>query len=178
MMDPPDYMAIHTRRWSSSLTLPVFGIVVHDNQVQSEDFKILQLCSTVIVANCLWSTVITSLFCSQFSFVLCYWISCFFSSHIFCMYFLFQFPAADPAMNLVRGQPNVDAALNTQPDTVQQELRKPTIGGRKPQAKRSGVWRLLVYLLITLWSPPPSIAFPFQCSCCYFCWALIKSWII
>ncbi|XP_021918430.1 ADP-ribosylation factor GTPase-activating protein 2 isoform X2 [Zootermopsis nevadensis] len=50
-----------------------------------------------------------------------------------------QFPAADPAMNLVKGQPNVDAALNTQPDTVQQELRKPTIGGRKPQAKRSGL---------------------------------------
>ncbi|XP_021918431.1 ADP-ribosylation factor GTPase-activating protein 2 isoform X3 [Zootermopsis nevadensis] len=49
------------------------------------------------------------------------------------------FPAADPAMNLVKGQPNVDAALNTQPDTVQQELRKPTIGGRKPQAKRSGL---------------------------------------
>lgn len=46
---------------------------------------------------------------------------------------------ADPAMNLMRGQPNVEAALITQPDTAQQELRKPTIGGRKQQTKRSGL---------------------------------------
>ena len=54
---------------------------------------------------------------------------------------MFQPAATDPAMNLVRGQPNVDAALIAQPDTAQQELRKPTIGGRKQQTKRSGVWR-------------------------------------
>jgi hypothetical protein len=70
-----------------------------------------------------------------------------------CFVYVFQVAAADPAMNLVRGQPNVEAALNTQPDTVQQELRKPTIGGRKPQAKRSGVWRLLVEKPMK--SPPP-----------------------
>jgi hypothetical protein len=57
---------------------------------------------------------------------------------------VFQLAAADPAMNLVKGEPNVEGALNTQPDAVQQEHRKPTIGGRKPQAKRSGVWQLLV----------------------------------
>jgi len=51
-------------------------------------------------------------------------------------------------MNLVRGQPNVDAALITQPDTAQQELRKPTIGGRKQQPKRSGVWRHLLNTLL------------------------------
>jgi len=51
-------------------------------------------------------------------------------------------------MNLVRGQPTVDAALITQPDTAQQELRKPTIGGRKQQTKRSGVWRQLLNTLL------------------------------
>ncbi|XP_023725166.1 ADP-ribosylation factor GTPase-activating protein 2 isoform X3 [Cryptotermes secundus] len=47
--------------------------------------------------------------------------------------------AADPAMSLTRGQPNVEVALSIQPDVAQQELRKPTIGGRKPQAKRLGL---------------------------------------
>jgi hypothetical protein len=51
-------------------------------------------------------------------------------------------------MNLMRGQPNVEAALITQPDTAQQELRKPTIGGRKQQTKRSGVWKLLLNTLL------------------------------
>ncbi|GFG36942.1 hypothetical protein Cfor_12477 [Coptotermes formosanus] len=46
---------------------------------------------------------------------------------------------ADPAMNLMRGQPNVETALITQPDSTQQELRKPTIGSRKQQTKRSGL---------------------------------------
>jgi hypothetical protein len=59
-----------------------------------------------------------------------------------CFLYVFQSTAANPAMNLARGQPNVEGALNTQADIVQQELRKPTIGGRKPQAKRSGVWIL------------------------------------
>ncbi|PNF15407.1 ADP-ribosylation factor GTPase-activating protein 2 [Cryptotermes secundus] len=50
-----------------------------------------------------------------------------------------ELSAADPAMSLTRGQPNVEVALSIQPDVAQQELRKPTIGGRKPQAKRLGL---------------------------------------
>jgi hypothetical protein len=68
---------------------------------------------------------------------------------VLCMS-LFQVAAGDTAMNLARGQPNVEAVLNTQPDTAQQELRKPTIGGRKPQAKRSGVWRLCTANVTTI----------------------------
>jgi hypothetical protein len=51
-------------------------------------------------------------------------------------------------MNLTRGQPNVEAALITQPDSAQQELRKPTIGGRKQQTKRSGVWKIFFNTLL------------------------------
>jgi ubiquitin carboxyl-terminal hydrolase 8 len=50
-----------------------------------------------------------------------------------------QLSAADPAMSLTKGQQNVEAALSTQPDAAQQELRKPTIGSRRPQAKRVGL---------------------------------------
>ncbi|XP_069696142.1 ADP-ribosylation factor GTPase-activating protein 2 isoform X2 [Periplaneta americana] len=46
---------------------------------------------------------------------------------------------SDPAMSLTRGQPNVEGALNNQPEGTQQEQRKPTIGGRKPQTKRAGL---------------------------------------
>jgi hypothetical protein len=64
--------------------------------------------------------------------------------HVFLC--IFQLSAADPAMSLTRGQPNVEVALSTQPDVAQQELRKPTIGGRKPQAKRLGVGRLFIII--------------------------------
>lgn len=51
-------------------------------------------------------------------------------------------------MSLTRGQPNVEVALSIQPDVAQQELRKPTIGGRKPQAKRLGVGRLFIITFV------------------------------
>jgi ADP-ribosylation factor GTPase-activating protein 2/3 len=48
---------------------------------------------------------------------------------------LHELSVADPAMSLMRGQRNVEAALSSQPDVAQQELHKPTICNRNPQAK-------------------------------------------
>ncbi|KAJ9581979.1 hypothetical protein L9F63_003669, partial [Diploptera punctata] len=48
-----------------------------------------------------------------------------------------QVVVSNPSMTLTKGQPNVEASLSVN-STAQQEQRKSTIGGRKPQAKRSG----------------------------------------